>query len=236
MTALTSSTSTDPHEALVERLFERMLLDYGRKFTDQWLDADSDKLISHWANELRGFTAQEIARGMQSLEARDWPPTLPEFKRMCRPAVDSTVAYYEAVAGVNERLGGKQGSWSHPAIYWAAMPLAHELSTQGYSQVRVRWEQAFADQLNRGEWDQIPQPTLVLTHSTSMPTMTREQAEANLRKINAMVRPTAAGKVDHLAWAKRILIRMKRGDKSVSLIQKKFAEEAMGNLAADQDA
>ncbi len=228
LTTESSTSTTALPEAWVERLFERMLLDYGRKFADQWASADMDKLIAHWSFELAGYTGAELKRGLDALAARDWPPTLPEFKKLCRAPVDSLVAYYEAVAGVQARAAGDFGKWSHPAIYWAAMPLAFDLGSQSYSQIRPRWERALAEQLDRAEWAEIPRPMLQLGIAGSEK-LSRESADQLLRKLKAtVVTKTASSPIDHRAWARRILEREKHGDKALTLIQVQFAKEAMG--------
>jgi hypothetical protein len=223
-----SSTSTNAlPETWVERLFQRMLLDYGKKFSDQWGGADTDALIAHWSRELSGYSGAELKRGLDALSTRDWPPTLPEFKKLCRAPFDSLVAYYEAVAGVQARNGGEFGKWSHPAIYWAAMPLAFDLGSQTFSQIKPRWERALAEQMDRAEWAEIPRPMLALG-APGTAALSRESAEQLLQKLKATVITKHAGSaIDHRAWAKRILEREKRGDKSLTLVQVQFAREAM---------
>lgn len=180
---LASSTLTSAlPETWVERVFERMNLEYGKKFTDQWASVDPDALISHWSRELAGYSGAELNRGLDALSSRPWPPTLPEFKLLCRPLLDPTVAYFEAVAGVQARHGGEHGKWSHRAIYWAAMPLSLELRGQTYSQVKTRWEAALIKQLNQGQWDEIPQPMVALPAPGKTKT-NREEASRRLREL-----------------------------------------------------
>lgn len=133
-----------------------MLLSYGKKFVDQWAAPDTDALIAHWERELGGYTDAEIRRGVKAMDNRDWPPTLPEFKRMCRPPIDPLTAYHEALRGLQQRKGGKLGEWSHPAIYWAAAAMAFDLESATWSSIRPRWEVALNHQLGRGEWPAIP--------------------------------------------------------------------------------
>lgn len=220
-----SSTSTNAlPEAWVERLFERMLLEYGKRFGDQWAQADMDKLIAHWATELAGYSGPELKRGVDALATRDWPPTLPEFKRMCRPPIDPMRAYYEAVAGVQARFAGEHGTWSHPAIYWAAMPMAVELREQSFSAVKARWEVALADQLGRGEWEAIPAPMLALTSPGQSTTSTAKAREAIKRVLGQVVHKSADG--DPKAWARRIVTRHAAGEK-ITPTQLNMAQEAL---------
>jgi hypothetical protein len=220
-----SSTSTNAlPEAWIERLFERMLLEYGKRFGDQWAQADMDKLIAHWAAELAGYSGAELKRGVDALASRDWPPTLPEFKRMCRPPVDPMRAYYEAVAGVQARFAGEHGTWSHPAIYWAAMPMAVELREQTFSAVKARWETALAEQLGRGEWEEIPKPMLALTSPGQSTTSTEKARAAIQRALGQVVHKPADG--NPMGWARRVLDRYEAGDK-VTPTMLSMAREAL---------
>ena len=223
---LESSTSTTPlPEKWVERLFERMLLEYGKRFGDQWEKADMDKLIAHWANELAGYSRAELKRGVDALSTREWPPTLPEFKKLCRRPLDATAAYYEAIAGTQERANGKYGKWSHPAIYWAAMPLSFDLREQTYSQIKTRWEAALNEQLDKGEWPEIPQPMVALPAPGKTKT-SREEAAQRLRELGAtmVVKDFRGG--DARGWAKNLLEREAPGE-SLLPIQSRFAREAL---------
>lgn len=209
-----------------------MLLTYGKKFSDQWGSADTDSLIAFWSQELATYSGVELKRGLDALATRDWPPTLPEFKKLCRAPIDNLISYYEAVNGVQARAAGEFGKWSHPAIYWAAMPLAFDLGSQSYSQIKPRWERALAEQIDRGEWAEIPRPMLAI--GTTAAPLSKESAEKLLSQLKAAtVTKKSSSPIDHRAWAKRILEREARGDKTLSLIQVKFAKEAMG---APQDA
>lgn len=229
LTLASSISTTALPEAWVERLFDRMLLEYGRKFTDQWGGADSDTLIAHWSRELAGYSGPELKRGVDALATRDWPPTLPEFKKLCRRPLDSTTAYYEAVAGVQARASGEYGRWSHPAVYWAAMPLAFDLGNQTYSQIKSRWEAALFEQLDKGEWSEIPQPMVALPAPGKTKT-SREEATQRLRELGAMtvVKDFRGG--DARGWAKRLLEREAAGEKLLP-IQSRFAHEALSSIA-----
>ena len=224
---LASSTSTTAlPETWVERLFERMLLDYGKKFSDQWGGAETNALIAHWARELAGYSGAELKRGLESLATRDWPPTLPEFKKLCRRPLDSTAAYYEAVTGVQARAAGKYGTWSHPAVYWAAMPLAFDLGSQTFSQIKPRWETALFEQMDRGEWPEIPQPMVALPAPGKAKT-SREEASQRLRELGATTIVTDAAGNDPKRWARKLLEREASGEK-LTLTQASMAREALG--------
>jgi hypothetical protein len=224
----TSQTSTEQlPDSWIEKLFHRMLLSYGKKFTDQWGGADGDELIAHWGLELAGYTGAEIKRGLDALANKEWPPTLPEFKKLCRSPLDPVKAYYEAVAGIAARAAGEYGKWSHPAVYWTAMPMSFDLGNMSVSQMKPRWESALDAQMAIGEWAEIPQPMLALVApGKSVPNPA--QAAQLLRKLrDEVVSPRSDGR-DPKRWAERILERAARGDKELLAIQIQFASEAVG--------
>jgi hypothetical protein len=222
----TSSTSIDPlPQSWIEKMFDQMLLNYGRKFTEQWGGADPDKLIAHWAREMASYTPAEIKRGLAALELRDWPPTLPEFKKMCRPPVDTTAAYYEAVAGCRDREAGNVGKWSHPAIFWATVQIgAFDLKNQSYSQIKDRWETALQAEMDKGQWSAIPEPMIALPAPGKSLT-SRQQATQALQQIGAadILKP----RTNHRAWIKTVFERQEAGDDTLPGISIRFAREAM---------
>lgn len=224
----TLSTSISPlPESWIERMFDKMLLDYGKKFTDNWAGSDPQRLITHWSNEMASYSGQEIKRGLAAMENRDWPPSLPEFKKMCRPPIDPMVAYYEAVNGVTARDRGEAGTWSHPAVFWAATSLSFDLKSLSYSQIKTRWEMALDDQMSKGEWEPIPKPMLALP-DIGKAQLSKENAAKLIDELGATnATKKATSKTDHLRWAKKIKEREKRGDKHLLSISIRFANEAL---------
>jgi len=209
----------------VERIFDQMLLTYGKKFTDQWGGADPDKLIKFWCAGLAGYAGNEIKRGLSGLDVREWPPTLPEFKKMCRPSIDPLIAYYEAVSGLQERLKGEVGTWSHPAIFHASKGLQFDLLNQTYSQIKVRWETALAEQMEKGRWEEINKPVLMIANSVTQ--ASKDEAAKALAQIEMKSGVALEHKTDHRLWAKRIIKLSKERDHKLSEIQIRFAKEAL---------
>lgn len=219
-----SEALTPVPETWIEKLFHKMLLEYGKKFTDQWGMVDTGEMIAHWSRELAGYSGAEIKAGVDGLSSRSWPPTLPDFKAMCRPPVDSVRAYYEAVAGVQARHIGEFGQWSHPAIYWAAMPMSVELREQSYSQVKQRWEAALAAQIEKDAWEEVPKPLLALEAPGKHVTPSAK-AQQQIRQVIATVLNKPASH-DHRGWARKIMAAEQAGEK-VTPIQAAFAREAL---------
>lgn len=221
----TSSISTEINPQLrifVKALFEDMLLSYGKKFTDQWSSSDPEKMELHWCKHLTGFTPREFKRGLAAMENLAWPPSLPEFKKLCRPPIDPTVAYYEALAGIEARNRGEPGVWSHPAIFWAAMPLSFDLRSSTYSQMKLRWEKALNAELEKGEWAEIPKPLLAVEHKPTK--VSKVEASQFLESIG-LEKPNQ--KKATLDWAYKILNNHKNKTRTYPVIAIDFAKQAL---------
>ena len=57
---------------------------YGHK----WTSAYGEKPVDTWVDGLGDMAPQEIANGLQAclVNGDPWPPSLPEFRQLCRPA------------------------------------------------------------------------------------------------------------------------------------------------------
>jgi hypothetical protein len=210
--------------AWIERLFDLMLTTYGKHFVDQWAAAEPEKLKAHWAEKLAGYTAAEIKRGIDALDGLKFPPTLPEFQKLCRPPVDPLAAYYEAVNGIAMRERGEKGNWTHPAIFWASLAVgAFDLKSSAYPQIQGRWKTALEAEMRKGKWVDIPEPVL------SLPTPSTQAADplAAARIVEEVQQAVNNSRTDHLAWAKKIVERVKRKDKTVNHVAARMALEAL---------
>jgi hypothetical protein len=225
------STSINPiPQSWIDALFAKMSSLYGNKFSDMWRDSNMQAVKSVWAEELGKLSRDEIARGANALMSQEWPPTLPQFIKLCRIEIDPLKAYYEALNGAVARESGAVGDWSHPAIFWAMVTVgAFDLKNQTYSQIKGRWESALADQIGRGSWADIPTPAVALP----APTQKAEKAVAEKYLAETQVIKHHDEKIDHKRWAKKIMERQRQGDKTLLPIQIQFAKEA---LAAKTDA
>jgi len=217
--------------SMMDHLFNRLDGAYPHKWRSNFPNQQAiDNWSESWAEEFEdsGITPNDIKAGIKACRTRyDWPPSCAEFIRACKPSVDHLVAYYEAVAGVQARQTGQMGVWSHRAIFWAAMPLSFDLGSQTYSQIKVRWERALAEQMDRGEWPPIPQPMIALPEPGKTQ-LSRAKAAEMIQEIGAgNVVKTYDDQMDHKLWAKRIMERDKAGDKTLSALQVRFARDAL---------
>ena len=230
MNLSTQSTFKPLPDEWIEKLFLKMSGLYGNKFKTMWAENDLRSVKAIWAEELGKLSRDEIARGANALMSQEWPPTLPQFIKMCRIEIDPLKAYYEALNGAVARESGAVGDWSHPAIFWAMVAVgAFDMKNQTYSQIKGRWESALADQIGRGSWADIPVPAVALP----APTQKAEKAVAEKYLAETQVIKHDDGKTDHKRWAKKIMERHRQGDKTLLPIQIAFAKEA---LSAKTDA
>jgi hypothetical protein len=129
----------------IDRLFDRMIATYGARFADMWASSDAHTVKAVWADGLRGLAGDEIRTGLDSLNDKPFPPTLPEFKRLCRPPINPRKSYDEALTEMRKRHDNGSDKWSHPAIYWAAVVIGGDLRKLPYQQLEKRWTEVLAD-------------------------------------------------------------------------------------------
>ena len=213
--------------SMMDHLYNRLDGAYPHKWRSNFPNQIAiDNWSVSWAEafEEEKITLEEVAKGLKHCRKNlEWPPSIAEFIKACRPTTDPLKAYYEAVAGCQARQRGEVGEWSHPAIFWASVPLSYDLLSQSYSQVKLRWERSLEDQMKKDEWEEIKKPLIALPAPSKSRTNNQEAAKT-LKDIGASEILTRS-KSD-TAWYRKILERVKKGDKSVSLIQRKFAEDA----------
>ncbi len=143
-------------EAWIDRLFARFEGMYGAKFAAAWQNCDLRNVKAVWAEDLGGYSGQEIAAGIAKCRELDWPPTLPEFLKACRPPIDYHAALLEAIEQMARRDSNRD-QWSHPAIFWAATRIgAFDLSRMTAKELEPRWRKEFGEQMALWQWPEIP--------------------------------------------------------------------------------
>lgn len=162
-----------------------MHLLYGAKFAQQWEGLTPRELKDSWNQKLAGLDEAQVRRGLVACMTREWPPTLPEFVKLCCPWMAPEVAYHEAVRGMSARKRGELGIWSHPAVYWAAVGVSTvDLLSSTYGSIKARWEKTLSDELAKGAWPDIPEPRQALP-APGQTLATKAEAAAALRKMGA---------------------------------------------------
>jgi len=197
--------------AWVKKLFQRFAAMYGDKLPKMWGSVPEAAMHDVWAEDLAGFSGDEISVGLQACKQREWPPTLPEFIRLCRPWMSPEVAYHEAVHGMSCRRRGEMGQWSHPAVYWAAISVSSvDLLNSTYGSIKGRWEKTFAEELGKGGWHPIPEPRTALP-APGQTLATKAEAAAALKKMGAEKVFDQSGK-DHRRWIGKLDDRIAKGE------------------------
>lgn len=159
---------------------------FGADFARKWECADKSVMKQVWAHGLNGYMISEIEFGLESIGK--YPPSLAEFKLLCRPALDLERAYLEAVEQMQLRKDGRD-KWSSPVIYWAAASMGNDLQNHPYQSLEKRWAKAVSetrDKIRKGLLpDQVPRRLEALP----MPgkATSREEARKNIAKINQMI-------------------------------------------------
>lgn len=133
----------------VEEIFRRFHGRFGNRFlaefsTGRTGKTGQDEGIENakrvWAEELSGFTPEEIKRGLSA--QYDYLPDCDKFKIACRPTIDLEQAFCEAVEQMRMRSENKD-KWSSAVIYWAAVELGNDIKNYPYQSIKSRWKSAF---------------------------------------------------------------------------------------------
>lgn len=163
-------------------MFGRLAAMYGTKFADLWRGVDMADIKQAWTEALRGYTADEIMRGVNACMTRDWPPTLPEFAKLCRPGLDPERAFEEAQEQMYRREDGRD-KWSHPAVYWTAVQYGHfELRNHTWNTAKGRWESLLRDNLADQALAPVPPRAMALPAPGQL-TLSKEEAEGRMQQL-----------------------------------------------------
>lgn len=121
---------------------------YGHRWTASFgVSADQDHA---WAATLGGLTGVQIAKGLAELAARgdDWPPSAPEFRKLCEGASPELLGLPPASAAYREacRIAHPAADRTgiHPAVYHAACETGFfELASLPEEKSRRLFERAY---------------------------------------------------------------------------------------------
>jgi hypothetical protein len=158
-------------ERMVARVFTRLRSRLGNKMADLYEGIDPAKVRAEWSTSLADMTPEELARGVNATRNAVFAPTLGEFRRMCRPALDPEVAWHEAQTGLQARDRGEVGEWSHPAVWRAAASMAWEVKTGTWRNSRARWTAALNKEFEQGWGEPVPPVPQKIEHRPTRRTM-----------------------------------------------------------------
>src|SRR5690606_29526160 len=125
-----------------------------------------------------GYHECEIARGIAACRERTFAPTLGEFLKMCRPALDPEWAFYEAGDGLRQRDAGTIGDWSHPAVWRAACALSHEVRSGDFRAHRTRWTYTLKREFAAGWGEGVKPPAMRIEHTAKVRGPTEKERAA----------------------------------------------------------
>lgn len=169
-------------DAWIEKLFNLMEDRYGSLWADRYGAFPRDRVKRTWGSDLADMSRDELARGAEACRDRRYPPTLPEFRALCRKEMDFESAFCEAIEQLRQREHGND-KWSHPAIYWAAVSIgSFDMRNATWGGIKARWTATLQAELEKREWPDVPLPMVALP----APGKTSVSPEEAKRRIEAM--------------------------------------------------
>lgn len=215
---------------LMDHLWNRLDGMYPGKWRKEFPDAKSiESWQDAWAEAFTedGITPHDVATGLKACRRLfDWPPSLVEFTKACRPYLIPENAFHDAVRGLAARKRGEVGQWAHPAIYWATVRVGrHDMENCGYSVLKARWEAALVEELSRSSWADIPQPAPALP-APGKTELTRADVAPEVQKMVAAVMRL---KTRERGWAADIIAEHERkGGRKATVTVLAMAKRALG--------
>lgn len=180
----------------VKEIFKRFHGRFGNRFLSEYSSGKLDKNgqdegienAKHvWGEELSGFTAEEIKRGLSAQYS--FLPDCDKFKLACRPSVDDEQSFYVSVEQMRLRKDAKD-KWPNAVIYWAAVELGNDLNNYPYQSIKGRWKQALSKAKEGIESGKLPNEVpvkLVAIPSPGKTTASKEEAERRFAEVRAVL-------------------------------------------------
>ena len=169
-------------EKLMNTLFERMEDRYGDLWANRYGAFPRVRVMKTWGEDLADLSPEEFIRGCQASKSLKFPPTLPEFRALCRPPIDFESTFVEAVQQMAARETGND-RWSSPAVFWAAVTIgSFDLRNGSWSMLEKRWRKVFQAELDKGEWQPVP----VRAVAFPAPVPTAKDREAAARVLSSI--------------------------------------------------
>ncbi|RLL29049.1 hypothetical protein D9K80_17330 [Acinetobacter cumulans] len=100
----------------VMRLINKMRVNYGKKFADQWTGVDIAELAQEMLENYQGLTVEDFTRGMARMKREKWPPTVPEFRDWCEPKSKEWLDAHEAWAIAKNSI--EMGTGRELTVVW----------------------------------------------------------------------------------------------------------------------
>lgn len=201
-------------------MFKKFASWHGGSLERNWGDGVETAMMD-WRVDLADLTVMQVATGMDASRDYKYIPSLPEFRRMCRPPLDLESLFNEAQVMLQRRRDNKPEQWSDPVAFWAAckFPFA-EFVSASYTVMAARWRHAVTE-LSKTEL--LPIPEIV----RYAPAIEAPISRGNVELIEAMRNLFTQEKKGSRAWAYKILDRIKAKDRSVCASAEESAIKAV---------
>ena len=222
--------------SLMDHLFNRL----DGMYPNRWRAAFSNEYaIANWrdawaeAFDEEGITTQMISDALSACrKAYDWPPSLAEFMKVCKPAIDVDAALYEAIDQMRARQQGKD-EWSHPAVFWAAARVGEfDMLGQTFAVLKPRFEAALNAVLKGDNFQPVP-PRVPMLQAPGRAESTREYGRQRLDELGASGVVKNVSKGGNLKWAHRVIADEKATGK-VPLNKLTIARQAIFRVTGKQ--
>lgn len=209
-----------------QRLINKMRINYGKKFIDQWAGVHEDELKQAMVEAYQGLSMEDFARGYARMLQEQWPPTIPEFRSWCEPKTDDWLGSHEAWA-IAEKSIGFDGQ--ELTVIWTeqmaqAFSRCEELIKTGDKYQRAEAKKIFCDAYDRlvtQAKDQGLKPIYVTSLGAD-----KDQQIAAIKQAEVdgfLTAPVAQAQLEHKQTSAEI--------QSDSLKYKTIAQEALAKLA-----
>jgi hypothetical protein len=80
-------------DSWIAALFNKLAAYYGNRFTDMWRGVDIETVRKTWAEKLVVYSPEALTYALEQCETHDWPPSLPEFVKLCKVHASRLPAY-----------------------------------------------------------------------------------------------------------------------------------------------
>lgn len=172
----------------VERMFAKFEDRFGNLWLQRYAGIPMTRVMQTWSDDLSDLASDQIKRGVDSTRALKFPPTLPEFRELClQSAIDTQVAFEEAVEQLRIRHSDGEDHWSHPAIYWAAVRIGDfDLRNATWRSIEKRWTAYLNEALANADLPPVP-PRRVALVAPGKTMVSPEVAKARCEELKQMM-------------------------------------------------
>lgn len=177
-----------------------------------WAGTDPATVKAVWAQDLAGVTAEQLRSALEACKQLDWPPSLPEFLKLCCPPPDYEATFFRAISEVSKPPLDRH--WPDKVTFWAALNFGFtDLKGATYSAAKERWKSCVDAAVKEPDLPDIPAPSPELPP----PVPEREWASSAVAAARAILNT----KRDRHDWARKILERWEAGEAlpAISLVR-----------------